>query len=332
MKTFVKPSNEELRKRETPMQYRVTHKEGTEPAFRNESSDNKKAGIYVDVISGEPLFSSLDKYDSDTGWPSFTRSLEAGNVTTREDRTLWMTRTEVRSRHADSHLGHVFPNDPKPTGLRYCMNSAALHFVPAEKLAEEGYGDYLPLFGKEKPAAPAGDPRRREASGGRPDSGKRQVALLAGGCFWGLEEILRGIPGVVKTEVGYAGGTTRDVNYEEVSTGTTGHAEAVRIVFDPERLSYDELLGYFFRMHDPTTPNRQGNDVGTQYRSAIFYTSEEQRRTAEAVKARIDASGKWSRPIVTQIVPAGEFWTAEEYHQDYLQKHPDGYTCHYLRD
>ncbi len=217
-------------------------------------------------------------------------------------------------------------------GLRYCMNSAALHFVPVEKLVEEGNGDYLPLFGKEKPVAPAGDPGKREASGGRADSGKRQVAVLAGGCFWGMEEILRGIPGVVKTEVGYAGGTTRDVTYEEVSTGTTGHAEAVRIVFDPERRSYDELLGYFFRMHDPTTPNRQGNDVGTQYRSAIFYVDEDQRRIAEAIKARVEASGKWKRPIVTEIVPATKFWPAEEYHQHYLEKHPDGYTCHYLRD
>ncbi len=158
------------------------------------------------------------------------------------------------------------------------------------------------------------------------------MAVLAGGCFWGLEEILRGIPGVVKTEVGYAGGTTLDATYEEVSTGTTGHAEAVRIVFDPERLSYDELLGYFFRMHDPTTPNRQGNDVGTQYRSAIFYADEDERRIDETVKARVEASGKWKRPIVTEILPATKFWPAEEYHQHYLEKHPDGYTCHYLRD
>jgi methionine-S-sulfoxide reductase len=163
-------------------------------------------------------------------------------------------------------------------------------------------------------------------------TGMRSAAVLAGGCFWGMEDILRDIPGVVETEVGYAGGTTPDATYERVRTGKTGHAEAVRVVFDPERLSYEELLGYFFRMHDPTTRNQQGNDRGTQYRSIIFYADEDQRKVAEAVKARVDASGKWKRPIVTEIVPASDFWSAEDYHQDYLEKHPGGYTCHFLRD
>jgi peptide methionine sulfoxide reductase msrA/msrB len=159
-----------------------------------------------------------------------------------------------------------------------------------------------------------------------------QTAILAGGCFWGMEEILRKIPGVVSTEVGYSGGRA-GVTYEDMHHDTTGNAEAVRIVFDPKRLSYEDLLEHwFFRMHDPTTPNRQGNDVGPQYRSVIFATSPAQREAAEKVKKRVDTSGRWERPLVTQIADAGPFTVAEDYHQDYLQKHPDGYTCHYLRD
>ncbi|MCI0570916.1 MAG: peptide-methionine (S)-S-oxide reductase MsrA [Myxococcaceae bacterium] len=161
---------------------------------------------------------------------------------------------------------------------------------------------------------------------------RREVAILAGGCFWGMEDLIRKIPGVLSTEVGYVGGALDRPRYEDVKTGRTGHAEAVRVTFDPTKLSYSALLGWFFRMHDPTTLNKQGNDVGTQYRSALFVLDDEQRREAEKVKALVDASGKWKDPVVTQIVPAGPFQPAEEYHQDYLVKNPGGYTCHYLRD
>lgn len=148
-KKFMKPSQAELKKKLTALQYKVTQEEGTEPAFRNEYWDNKKQGIYVDVVSGEPLFSSLDKYDSGTGWPSFTRPLEQGSILEKEDRSLFSVRTEVRSKQAGSHLGHVFNDGPRPTGLRYCMNSASLRFIPVEDLVKEGYGKYLPLFEKQ---------------------------------------------------------------------------------------------------------------------------------------------------------------------------------------
>jgi methionine-S-sulfoxide reductase len=160
-----------------------------------------------------------------------------------------------------------------------------------------------------------------------------EVAILAGGCFWGVEEILRAVPGVLDTEVGYTGGWLENPTYADTHDSRSGHAEAVRVVFDPSVLSYEELLEkWFFRLHDPTTPNRQGNDVGTQYRSAIFPQSEEQQVAAERVKARVEASGKWARPITTSIEPVSTWYGAEAYHQDYLRKNPGGYTCHYLRD
>lgn len=160
----------------------------------------------------------------------------------------------------------------------------------------------------------------------------RETAILAGGCFWGMEEILRKIPGIVSTEVGYTGGKAPNPSYKQVCTGLTGHAEAIEIVFDPSLLSYDKLLDVFFRMHDPTTPNQQHNDIGTQYRSAIFYTSPEQKATAERVIKELTAAGRFRRPIVTEVTKAGEFYPAEDYHQDYLVKNPGGYNCHVLRE
>jgi len=319
--TYKKPNTEELKRKLSSEQFEVTQNCGTEPAFRNAYWNNHAAGIYVDITSGEPLFSSLDKFDSGTGWPSFSQPLDPANVVERKDKTHGMTRVEVRSKHGDAHLGHVFDDGPAPTGQRFCMNSASLRFIPAEQLVESGYGQYAKLFPNAKQTKPA--PKAQVT---------RETALLAGGCFWGMENIIRKIPGVLETDVGYSGGDFATPGYEDVTTGQTGHAETVRVVFDPSVLSFETLLDYFFRMHDPTTLNRQEHDVGTQYRSAIFYESEEQRRIANLVKDRANRSGKWKSPVVTQIAPAGRFWRAEDYHQDYLIHHPDGYNCHVLRD
>lgn len=158
-----------------------------------------------------------------------------------------------------------------------------------------------------------------------------QTTYLAGGCFWGMEELVREIPGVLATEVGYTGGNVPNATYDIVKTGRSGHAESLKIVFDPKQLSYRHLLFEFFRMHNPTTRNQQGNDIGTQYRSAIFYLDETQRQTAAQVIKSVDDSGEWQGKVVTELVPFKEFYRAEEYHQKYLVKHPQGYTCHFRR-
>jgi peptide methionine sulfoxide reductase msrA/msrB len=317
VKSYTKPATDIIKKTLDDEQYRVTQQCGTEPPFHNKYWNNHEPGIYVDVVSGEPLFSSLDKFDSGTGWPSFTRPLEKADVVEKRDVTLGMARVEVRSAHGDSHLGHVFDDGPSDKGgLRYCINSASLRFVPVAKLEAEGYGAYLKLFGELAPA-----------------KADTEVAYLAGGCFWGMEDLLRKIPGVTGVEVGYTGGWLENPHYDDTHDSKSGHAESVKVTFDPKKLSYEDLLEkWFFRMHDPTTLNRQGNDVGTQYRSAIFYTSEQQHKAAEAVKAKVNASGKWKKPVITEVAAASKWWKAEDYHQDYLVKHPSGYTCHFMRD
>lgn len=160
---------------------------------------------------------------------------------------------------------------------------------------------------------------------------EKEIAVLAGGCFWGVEELIRKIPGVLDTDVGYSGGDAENASYNKVKTGKTGHAEAVRIEFDPEKISFEEILEHFFKLHDPTTKNQQGNDVGTQYRSVIFFMNEKQKQVAQDVIRKVSESGVWKKPLVTEVIPFQSFTTAEDYHQDYLVKNPNGYTCHYYR-
>lgn len=292
----------EIVKKDNMTEY-VTKQCGTEPAFNNTYWDNHEPGIYVDINTGEPLFSSLDKFDSGTGWPSFTKPLDNASIYEKIDLSLGIPRIEVRTN--SSHLGHVF-NDGPGGNLRYCINSASLRFIPYEDLEKEGYKEYEKLFPYEK-------------------------TLLAGGCFWGVEELLQQQEGVISATSGYTGGTTENPTYEQVLTGKTGHYESVLVVFDPNIITYKEVLDYFWRLHDPTQTDGQGPDIGTQYRSAIFYFNEKQKAIAEQSKKEFNNKHIFNKPAATIITKASTFYPAEEYHQDYYKKHP-GLICHALRN
>ncbi len=281
----------EWRKILTQEQYTVARGKGTEPAFCGVFYDHHQPGIYSCVCCGLPLFSADAKFDSGTGWPSFFQPVAEVNVITQPDNSHGMKRVEILCARCDAHLGHVFDDGPKPTGRRYCLNSVSLVFAPQAAVAVQP---------------------------------KAEKATFAAGCFWGVEETFRALPGVVSTTVGYTGGRAKSPTYKQVCANTTGHAEAIEIVFDPALVTYEKLLAVFWENHDPTTLNRQGPDVGSQYRSAIFFHSDAQKAAALAAIAALTKEKRFPKPIVTELVPVGEFWPAEEYHQKYFMKKGGG--------
>jgi peptide methionine sulfoxide reductase msrA/msrB len=294
----VSKSPKEWKKILTPEQYRVMREKGTESPFRETCplSPKGQSGIYQCAGCATDLFRYNAKFDSGTGWPSFWEPVSELNIRLIPDDSLGMRRTEILCARCDAHLGHVFDDGPAPSGKRYCINALSL------KLA------LLPASFKSGTAL--------------------AQAAFAAGCFWGVEAAFQEVEGVVATTVGYMGGKTKDPSYEQVSSGKTGHAETVRVEYAPKKVTYEYLLSVFWGIHDPTTLNRQGPDIGAQYRSIIFYYTPEQEKAALDSKKKLQSEKRFKNPVVTEILPAAEFYKAEDYHQQYFRKQGIKPTCH----
>jgi peptide methionine sulfoxide reductase msrA/msrB len=271
----------------TPEEERVILHKGTEKPFSGLYTNHKEKGTYLCKRCDAPLYRSADKFDSGCGWPSFDDEMP-GAVKRVPDKDG--IRTEIVCDNCGGHLGHVFLGESlTDNNVRHCVNSVSLNFASEE-------------------TAPA-----------------TQTAYFAGGCFWGVEHFFRRAEGVLSTRVGYMGGRSENPTYREVCAGSTGHAEAIEVVFDPAKTTYEKLARLFFETHDPTQVNRQGPDIGDQYRSAVFYVDDEQKKIAEKLIGLLEAKG---HKIATQLNQAGDFWEAEENHQDYYFNNGKQPYCH----
>jgi peptide methionine sulfoxide reductase msrA/msrB len=282
----------------TPEEKYIIVDRGTEAPFTGQYLNNHEPGTYVCKRCGAPLYRSSDKFDSECGWPSFDDEIP-GAVKRVPDADGF--RTEIICVNCGAHLGHVFTGEGlTDKNVRHCVNSISLLFVPAVK---------------SEPNEP-NDPNKPMPM---------QKAYFAGGCFWGVDYWLRTLPGVISVTSGYMGGTTKNPTYQQVCTGKTGHAETVEVAFNPAKTTYEDLAKLFFEIHDPAQLNRQGPDVGYQYRSAIFYVDQNQKQIAERL---IEQLRKKGLDVVTLVEPAKEFWPAEDYHQDYYGKKGGQPYCH----